>query len=47
MATFIAALRGVELPREVDADAADKVLEQIPELRKMTIHVGSLSLEDM
>lgn len=28
-------------------EKVDKVLEQAPELRKMTIHVGSLSLEDM
>ena len=28
-------------------EKVDKVLEQTPELRKMTIHVGSLSLEDM
>ena len=28
-------------------EKVDKVLEQTPELRKMTIHIGSLSLEDM
>ena len=28
-------------------EKVDKVLEQTPELRKMTIHMGSLSLEDM
>ena len=28
-------------------EKVDKVLEQTPELRKMTIHLGSLSLEDM
>ena len=28
-------------------EKVDKVLEQTPELRRMTIHVGSLSLEDM
>ena len=28
-------------------EKVDIVLEQTPELRKMTIHIGSLSLEDM
>ena len=28
-------------------EKVDKALEQTPELRKMTIHIGSLSLEDM
>ena len=28
-------------------DKVDKVVEQIPELHKMTIHIGSLSLDDM
>ena len=28
-------------------EKVDKVLDQTPELRKMTIHIGSLSLEDM
>ena len=28
-------------------EKVDRVLEQTPELRKMTIHMGSLSLEDM
>ena len=28
-------------------EKVDKVLDQTSELRKMTIHIGSLSLEDM
>ncbi len=28
-------------------EKVDKVLEQVPELRKMKIHLGSLSLDDM
>ena len=28
-------------------DKVDKVVEQISELHKMTIHIGSLSLDDM
>ena len=32
---------------EAFREKVDKVLEQIPELRKMTIHLGSLSLKEM
>ena len=28
-------------------EKVDIVIEQTPELRKMTIHIGSLSLDDM
>lgn len=39
--------RGYRYKENEFREKVDKVLEQTPELRKMTIHVGSLSLEDM
>ena len=39
--------RGYQYKENEFREKVDKVLEQTPELRKMTIHVGSLSLEDM
>jgi len=39
--------QGYRYKEEAFREKVDIVLEQTPELRKMTIHVGSLSLEDM
>ena len=39
--------QGYRYKEDAFREKVDKVLEQTPELRKMTIHVGSLSLEDM
>ena len=39
--------RGYRYKENEFREKVDKVLEQTPELRKMTIHVGSLSLENM
>ena len=39
--------RGYRYKENEFREKVDKVLEQTPELRKMTIHMGSLSLEDM
>ena len=39
--------RGYRYKENEFREKVDKVLEQTPELRKMTIHVGALSLEDM
>ena len=39
--------QGNHYKEDVFREKVDKVLEQTPELRKMTIHVGPLSLEDM
>ena len=39
--------QGYRYKEDAFREKVDKALEQTPELRKMTIHVGSLSLEDM
>jgi len=39
--------QGYRYKEDAFREKVDKVLEQTPELRKMTIHVGALSLEDM
>ena len=39
--------QGYRYKEDAFREKVDKVLEQTPELRKMTIHIGSLSLEDM
>lgn len=39
--------RGYRYKENEFKEKVDTVLEQIPELRKMTIRLGSLSLEDM
>ncbi len=39
--------QGCRYKQDAFREKVDKVLEQTPELRKMTIHIGSLSLEDM
>ena len=38
---------GYRYKEDAFREKVDKVLEQTPELRKMTIHVGALSLDDM
>ena len=38
---------GYRYKEDAFREKVDKVLEQTPELSKMTIHIGSLSLEDM
>jgi hypothetical protein len=39
--------QGKRYKEEEFREKVDIVLEQTPELRKMTLHLGSLSLDDM